>query len=229
MKLNNVSHVVLDEADEMLNMGFREDIEEIMSFIENEERQTLLFSATMPKPILNIINKYQRNPEIIKITRTKLSTPNITQKYVEVRESEKFEVVINNEIANSDDILLWHTKAYIQAMFEASAGQPPNNLWRFVSGDNLNPIKRSFPLGIEKAARVIVKNSMLAGELVQEGIFEKAVSIGGGLHHAKPGYGEGFCVYNDVVISAKFLIEKYSNYDFHENGANQLVNIILNH
>jgi acetoin utilization protein AcuC len=94
-------------------------------------------------------------------------------------------------------------------MLEASAGRPPNDLWRFVSRDNLNPQTRSFPLGIEKAARVIVRNSMFAGELVQEGRFEKAVSIGGGLHHAKPGYGEGFCVYNDVVITARFLIEKY--------------------
>ncbi|MCM1991492.1 DEAD/DEAH box helicase [Oceanirhabdus seepicola] len=93
LKLDDLKMLILDEADEMLNMGFREDIEEIMSFIETEERQTLLFSATMPRPILNIINKYQKNPEIIKITRTKLSTPNISQKYVEVRESEKFEAL----------------------------------------------------------------------------------------------------------------------------------------
>jgi acetoin utilization protein AcuC len=94
-------------------------------------------------------------------------------------------------------------------MQKASVNEQVSNLWSFMSGDNLNPITRKFPMGIEQAARVIVKNSMLACELVQEKKFEKAVSIGGGLHHAKPGFGEGFCVYNDVVISAKHLIEKY--------------------
>jgi acetoin utilization protein AcuC len=123
--------------------------------------------------------------------------------------NEEFEVVMNDELASHDDLLLGHEGAYIQAMLEASAGRPPHDLLRFISRDNLNPISRRFPLGIEKAARVIVKNSILACELVHEGRFEKCVSIGGGLHHAKPGYGEGFCIYNDVVISTNYLIKKY--------------------
>ncbi len=124
-------------------------------------------------------------------------------------EIEKFEVVTNEGLASEEDLLLWHEKDYILAMQRASTGRKVSNLWRFLSGDNVNPRTRKFPLGMEQAARVIVKNSILAGELVQEGKFEKSVSIGGGLHHAKPRYGEGFCVYNDVAISVKHLIKKY--------------------
>ncbi len=124
-------------------------------------------------------------------------------------EIEKFEVVTNEGLASEEDLLLWHEKDYILAMQRASTGRTVSNLWRFLSGDNVNPRTRKFPLGMEQAARVIVKNSILAGELVQEGKFEKSVSIGGGLHHAKPRYGEGFCVYNDVAISVKHLIKKY--------------------
>ena len=66
LKLDNLRTVILDEADEMLNMGFREDIESILSGVP-EERQTVLFSATMPTEILEITQKYQRDPVRIKI------------------------------------------------------------------------------------------------------------------------------------------------------------------
>ena len=69
IRCEHVNMVVLDEADEMLNMGFREDIETILSYIPNEERQTVLFSATMPKPILDITRKYQNNAINIKVTK----------------------------------------------------------------------------------------------------------------------------------------------------------------
>ena len=116
---------------------------------------------------------------------------------------------MNEEVAGDEDLELWHTKDYIQAMQAASAGEGVSNLWKYISGDNMNPKTRKFPEGIEAAARVIVKNSMFACDLVEEGKCEKAVSIGGGLHHAKPNYGEGFCVYNDVVICAKHAIGTY--------------------
>ena len=92
LKIKDLKMFVLDEADEMLNMGFREDIETILESA-NEERQTLLFSATMPKEILNIINKYQKEPVHIKITRQELSTPNIKQTYVTIHEKDKQEVL----------------------------------------------------------------------------------------------------------------------------------------
>ena len=67
VKMDHIHTVVLDEADEMLNMGFRDDIETILSGVP-EERQTVLFSATMPKPILEITKKYQNHAELIKVT-----------------------------------------------------------------------------------------------------------------------------------------------------------------
>ncbi|MGD8546000.1 MAG: hypothetical protein PVH12_07480 [Candidatus Bathyarchaeota archaeon] len=127
-----------------------------------------------------------------------------------IGQSERFQIIINDEGASDDDLYLWHEEDYIRTMQKASAGITPQNLHRFISPDNVNPLTRQFPCGIEEAARVVVKNSMMACELVEERNYEKAVSIGGGLHHARPRYGEGFCVYNDVVISAKHLIKKYN-------------------
>lgn len=60
IKMEHVHTLVLDEADEMLNMGFREDIETVLEYIPNDERQTILFSATMPKAILDITQNYQK-------------------------------------------------------------------------------------------------------------------------------------------------------------------------
>ncbi|MCT4541913.1 MAG: DEAD/DEAH box helicase [Vallitalea sp.] len=93
IKLDHVNSIILDEADEMLNMGFREDIETILSQIPNEDKQTILFSATMPKSILNITHNYQKNPKLIKITRKELTTDTIDQKYYHVLEHHKFEVL----------------------------------------------------------------------------------------------------------------------------------------
>lgn len=123
--------------------------------------------------------------------------------------NKDFELVKNNELASDEELEKWHSKYYIQAMKAASSGVAMPDLHRFISQDNVNPITGEFPKGIEKGVRAIVKNSILAIDYVQQGKCEKAVSIGGGLHHAKPGYGEGFCVYNDVVIACKCAIEKY--------------------
>ena len=92
LKLEDLKMVVLDEADEMLNMGFREDIESILKEVP-EERQTLLFSATMPKAILDITKKYQKDSKLIKVVRKELTVPNIEQYYYEVRPKQKVEVL----------------------------------------------------------------------------------------------------------------------------------------
>ena len=91
MKLDFVHTVVLDEADEMLNMGFREDIEFVLSGVP-EERQTVLFSATMPKPIMEITKKFQNNAKVIKVTKKELTVPNIEQYYYDVKPKKKEEV-----------------------------------------------------------------------------------------------------------------------------------------
>lgn len=92
MKLDFVHTVVLDEADEMLNMGVREDIEFVLSGVP-EERQTVLFSATMPKPIMEITKKFQNNAKVIKVTKKELTVPNIEQYYYDVKPKKKEEVL----------------------------------------------------------------------------------------------------------------------------------------
>ncbi|MCS6824821.1 MAG: DEAD/DEAH box helicase [Cytophagaceae bacterium] len=92
LRLDKVHMVVLDEADEMLNMGFRDDIEEILKSVP-DERQTILFSATMPKPILELVHRYQRNPQMVKITKAELTNDAIEQSYFEVSESSKIRLI----------------------------------------------------------------------------------------------------------------------------------------
>lgn len=89
IKAETVQMMVLDEADEMLDMGFREDIETILVKIP-EEHQTLLFSATLSPEILDITKRFQKNPEFIKIVRKELTVPNIEQYYFDVKEKQSW-------------------------------------------------------------------------------------------------------------------------------------------
>ncbi|WP_153732274.1 DEAD/DEAH box helicase [Sporosarcina obsidiansis] len=92
LKLDNVQTIVLDEADEMLNMGFIEDINTILASVP-AERQTLLFSATMPAPIRKIAETFMKNPEIVKIKSKEMTVENIEQFFVKAHEREKFDVL----------------------------------------------------------------------------------------------------------------------------------------
>lgn len=92
LKLNHVETLILDEADEMLNMGFLEDIEAIISRVP-EDRQTLLFSATMPDAIKCIGVKFMKEPEHVKIAAKELTTELVDQYYIRVKENEKFDTM----------------------------------------------------------------------------------------------------------------------------------------
>ena len=92
LKMGTVKMITLDEADEMLNMGFREDIETILKELP-EERQTLLFSATMPQPIMDLAETYQKDAEIVRVVKKELTVPKIEQYYYEVRQKNKPEVL----------------------------------------------------------------------------------------------------------------------------------------
>lgn len=92
VKFDNINMVILDEADEMLDMGFREDIETILTETP-EDRQTVMFSATMPKAIMDIARNFQKDARIIKVVRKELTVSNIEQFYYEVRPKNKTEVL----------------------------------------------------------------------------------------------------------------------------------------
>ena len=92
LKLNNIETLILDEADEMLNMGFLEDIEAIISRVP-EERQTLLFSATMPDAIKRIGVQFMKDPEHVKIKAKELTNVNVDQYFIRVKEQEKFDTM----------------------------------------------------------------------------------------------------------------------------------------
>lgn len=92
LKLSNLKMVVLDEADEMLSMGFRDDIETILNETP-EERQTILFSATMPPEIMALTKKYQKNPQMVEINRKQVTVSNIEQIYYNVPMGRKMDAL----------------------------------------------------------------------------------------------------------------------------------------
>lgn len=92
IRLENASTVILDEADEMLNMGFIDDIEMILRDIPHE-RQTMLFSATMPRTIQDLAKRFLKNPQFIQVKTKEVTVPNTEQYFLEVQERQKFEVL----------------------------------------------------------------------------------------------------------------------------------------
>jgi len=120
--------------------------------------------------------------------------------------------ILEAEPATDEDLLLICRKEYIDFTKEyykaANLGfSYPGQFSRFHSPDNL-PSGR--PGKLEEAARLVVGQAKTACNLVQSGKYKKVISLGGGLHHAKPSYGEGFCLYNDVAFCVLYLIQKYN-------------------
>jgi ATP-dependent RNA helicase DeaD len=93
LSLNNVRYVVLDEADRMLDIGFRPDIEKILRRCPSE-RQTLLLSATLPPPVLRLAHRYMIDPVHINLSPVKVTVENIRQFYITVDEDRKFEALL---------------------------------------------------------------------------------------------------------------------------------------
>ncbi|SDX45898.1 DEAD/DEAH box helicase [Hymenobacter psychrophilus] len=92
LKLENCKMIILDEADEMLDMGFRDDIETVLKKMP-EQRQTVFFSATMSKPIMEMTKRYQTEPQIVKVNHQEMTVTNIEQSYFEVRGPQKKDVL----------------------------------------------------------------------------------------------------------------------------------------
>ncbi len=92
LKLESCKMIILDEADEMLDMGFRDDIETVLKKMP-EQRQTVFFSATMSKPIMEMTKRYQKEPQIVKVNHQEMTVTNIEQSYFEVRGPQKKDVL----------------------------------------------------------------------------------------------------------------------------------------
>ncbi len=92
LHLEDLEYFVLDEADEMLNIWFREEIEEIMKSTP-KNKKTLLFSATMPKAIMDIVKNYMQDYDLISVKAENMTNTNIDQKYFEVRRESKFDAL----------------------------------------------------------------------------------------------------------------------------------------
>ncbi len=124
LKMETVKMVVLDEADEMLDMGFRDDIETILDKIP-EDRQTVLFSATMAKEIMELTDKYLINPELIKVARKELTVPNIEQIYFEIKEKTKVEATSRLIDMYSPDlaVIFCNTKKRVDELVEHLQGR----------------------------------------------------------------------------------------------------------
>ena len=123
--------------------------------------------------------------------------------------------LLETGVASDEELLKICSREYID--FTRSYFNPENppsqitgNFSRFHSGDN---IPREHHGRIEEAARLIIGQVKQACDLVSSGEYRKVISIGGGLHHAKPDYGEGFCIYNDVAFCGRYLLQErhYSN------------------
>lgn len=124
IKFGQVHTVVLDEADEMLNMGFLEDMETILSELP-KERQTVMFSATMPQAIAEIAKKFQRDPEIVKVVKKDLTVPKVTQYYYDVKPKNKLEVMCRllDMYAPKLSVVFCNTKKQVDELVLALQGR----------------------------------------------------------------------------------------------------------
>ena len=125
-------------------------------------------------------------------------------------EDKNYQVLEAEPVTNKDLVLICQkdyidfTRDYFKAR---NLGREFNGyFFKYHSSDNFPPVK---PGKIEEATRIIIGQAKLACDLIQQGKGEKVISLGGGMHHAKSNYGEGFCLYNDVAFAGKYLLKEY--------------------
>ena len=124
IRTDAIHTVVLDEADEMLNMGFLEDMETILGELP-EERQTVMFSATMPQAIADIAKKFQKDPVTVRVIKKELTVPKVTQYYYEVKPKNKVEVMCRllDMYSPKLSIVFCNTKRQVDELVQALQGR----------------------------------------------------------------------------------------------------------
>ncbi|MFF2018198.1 DEAD/DEAH box helicase [Paenibacillus sp. NPDC058177] len=147
IRLDDVQTVVLDEADEMLDMGFMEDIQSILKLVP-EERQTMLFSATMPPNIQRLAQQFLKNPQHVSVIPKQISAPLIDQAYIEVPERQKFEALSRLIDMESPDlaIVFGRTKRRVDELAEAlqKRGYSADGLHGDLSQNQRDAVMRKF-------------------------------------------------------------------------------------
>lgn len=147
IKLEDVQTVVLDEADEMLDMGFMEDIQSILKQVP-DERQTMLFSATMPPNIQKLAQQFLHNPEHVSVIPKQVSAPLIDQAYIEVPERQKFDALSRLLDMESPElaIVFGRTKRRVDELSEAlqKRGYSADGLHGDLSQNQRDTVMRKF-------------------------------------------------------------------------------------
>lgn len=150
LKLKNTKIVVLDEADEMLDMGFIEDIEAILQATP-PSRQTMLFSATMPEEIRRLSKKYLQSPDFVTVSKNNLTVPQIEQVIYETREPKKLESLcrILDTTSISLSIIFCRTKRGVDELVASlqARGYPAAALHGDLSQYQRNHVMRQFRTG----------------------------------------------------------------------------------
>ncbi len=165
MKLGDVKILVLDEADEMLDMGFREDIETILKGMP-DERQTALFSATMPEPILQITRKYQKDARFIKMMPREITVAAIEQAYYRVPQKMKEEVLtrLMDYYNPARSLIFCNTKRMVDQLSESLKGK--GYLCDGLHGD-LSQNQRDTVMNLFRTGRI---NILIATDVAARGI-----------------------------------------------------------
>ncbi|MBH5318205.1 DEAD/DEAH box helicase [Paenibacillus sp. GSMTC-2017] len=147
IRLEDVQTVVLDEADEMLDMGFMEDIQSILKLVP-AERQTMLFSATMPTNIQKLAQQFLKDPEHVSVIPKQITAPSIEQSYIEVNERQKFEALSRLLDMESPDlaIIFGRTKRRVDELSEGlqKRGYSADGLHGDLSQNQRDSVMRKF-------------------------------------------------------------------------------------
>lgn len=165
LKLEGLETIILDEADEMLNMGFREDIEEILQYVP-EERQTILFSATMPPEIMAITENYQKSPVVIKTLSKSRTVEAIDQSYYAVSSGKKADALYVLWLYNApkSSMVFCNTKKMVDELTEFLASKGVKAAG--IHGD-MKQLQRTTVMNSFKSGRI---NVLVATDVAARGI-----------------------------------------------------------